>query len=41
MSGGEDFFDTNVVLYLLSADTTKADGQKSCSLLGGRSASRS
>ncbi|MFO1219730.1 MAG: PIN domain-containing protein [Burkholderiaceae bacterium] len=25
MSGGEDFFDTNVVLYLLSADTAKAD----------------
>ena len=25
MSGGEDFFDTNVVLYLLSADMAKAD----------------
>jgi predicted nucleic acid-binding protein len=25
MSNGEDFFDTNVVLYLLSADATKAD----------------
>ncbi|HOW47748.1 MAG TPA: PIN domain-containing protein [Rubrivivax sp.] len=25
MNGGEDFFDTNVVLYLLSADTAKAD----------------
>ncbi|MBN8508777.1 MAG: PIN domain-containing protein [Burkholderiales bacterium] len=25
MNGAEDFFDTNVVLYLLSADTTKAD----------------
>lgn len=25
MNGGEDFFDTNVVLYLLSADTSKAD----------------
>ena len=25
MSGGEDFFDTNVVLHLLSADTAKAD----------------
>jgi predicted nucleic acid-binding protein len=25
MSGRDDFFDTNVVLYLLSADTAKAD----------------
>ena len=25
MNGGENFFDTNVVLYLLSADTSKAD----------------
>ncbi len=25
MNGGEDFFDTNVVVYLLSADVAKAD----------------
>lgn len=25
MSGAEDFFDTNVLLYLLSADTARAD----------------
>ena len=40
MSGGEDFFDTNVVLYLLSADTARPIGQRNCSPSGGRSASR-
>ena len=35
MSGGEDFFDTNVVLYLLSADTAKADRAEKLLALGG------
>jgi len=35
MSGGEDFFDTNVVLYLLSADTAKADRAEELLALGG------
>jgi predicted nucleic acid-binding protein len=35
MSGGEDFFDTNVVLYLLSADTTKADRAEELIAIGG------
>jgi predicted nucleic acid-binding protein len=35
MSGGEDFFDTNVVLYLLSADTTKADRAEELLAIGG------
>ena len=34
MSGGEDFFDTNVLLYLLSADVAKAD-QAEALLAGG------
>jgi hypothetical protein len=34
MSGGEDFFDTNVVLYLLSADTAKADRAEELLALG-------
>ena len=35
MSGGEDFFDTNVVLYLLSADTAKADQAEELLAVGG------
>ncbi len=35
MSGGEDFFDTNVVLYLLSADIAKADRAEELLALGG------
>jgi predicted nucleic acid-binding protein len=35
MNGGEDFFDTNVVLYLLSADTAKADRAEELLALGG------
>jgi len=35
MSGGEDFFDTNVVLYLLSADTAKADRAEELLAIGG------
>ena len=35
MSAGEDFFDTNVVLYLLSADTAKADRAEELITLGG------
>ena len=35
MNGGEDFFDTNVVLYLLSADTAKADRAEDLLALGG------
>ena len=35
MSGGEDFFDTNVLLYLLSADTTKADRAEELLAIGG------
>ena len=35
MSGGEDFFDTNVVLYLLSADTDKADRAEELLAIGG------
>jgi predicted nucleic acid-binding protein len=35
MSGGEDFFDTNVVLYLLSADTAKADRAEELLAVGG------
>ncbi len=35
MSGAEDFFDTNVVLYLLSADTAKADKAESLLASGG------
>lgn len=35
MSGGEDFFDTNVVLYLLSADTAKADRAEDLLAIGG------
>ena len=35
MSAGEDFFDTNVVLYLLSADTAKADRAEELLALGG------
>jgi predicted nucleic acid-binding protein len=35
MSGSEDFFDTNVVLYLLSADTTKADRAEELLAIGG------
>lgn len=35
MSGGEDFFDTNVVLYLLSADAQKADRAEELIALGG------
>ena len=36
MSGGENFFDTNVVLYLLSADTAKADRAEELLALGGK-----
>ena len=35
MSGGDDFFDTNVVLYLLSADAAKADRAEELLALGG------
>lgn len=35
MRGGEDFFDTNVVLYLLSADAAKADRAEELIALGG------
>ncbi|HYN60107.1 MAG TPA: PIN domain-containing protein [Rubrivivax sp.] len=35
MSGGEDFFDTNVLLYLLSADTAKADRAEELLATGG------
>jgi predicted nucleic acid-binding protein len=35
MSAGEDFFDTNVVLYLLSADTAKADRAEELLAIGG------
>ena len=35
MSGGEDFVDTNVVLYLLSADTAKADRAEELLATGG------
>lgn len=35
MSGGEDFFDTNVVLYLLSGDTAKADRAEELLAIGG------
>ena len=35
MSDGEDFFDTNVVLYLLSADAAKADRAEELLALGG------
>lgn len=35
MNAGEHFFDTNVVLYLLSADTAKADRAEELVALGG------
>lgn len=35
MNGGDHFFDTNVVLYLLSADTAKADRAEDLIALGG------
>jgi predicted nucleic acid-binding protein len=35
MNGGDGFFDTNVVLYLLSADTAKADRAEDLLTLGG------
>ena len=35
MNGGEDFFDTNVVLYLLSADAAKADRAEELLAIGG------
>jgi predicted nucleic acid-binding protein len=35
MNGGEDFFDTNIVLYLLSADTAKADRAEELLARGG------
>jgi predicted nucleic acid-binding protein len=35
MSAPEDFFDTNVVLYLLSADTAKADRAEELLAVGG------
>jgi predicted nucleic acid-binding protein len=35
MSGGKDFFDTNVCLYLLSADTAKAERAEELIALGG------
>lgn len=35
MSGGEDFFDTNVVLYLLSANPAKADRAEELLAIGG------
>jgi predicted nucleic acid-binding protein len=36
MSAGEIFYDTNVLLYLLSADTAKADRAEEVIALGGR-----
>ena len=35
MNGGENFFDTNVVLHLLSADSAKADRAEELVALGG------
>jgi predicted nucleic acid-binding protein len=35
MSGAEVFFDTNILLYLLSADTAKADRAEELLALGG------
>lgn len=35
MNGGENFFDTNVVLYLLSADVVKANRAEELIALGG------
>ncbi len=35
MSGSEDFFDTNVLLYLLSADAAKADRAEELLAIGG------
>ena len=35
MSAGEDFFDTNVLLYLLSADAAKADRAEELLAIGG------
>jgi predicted nucleic acid-binding protein len=35
MNGGENFFDTNVVLYLLSADVAKANRAEELIALGG------
>ncbi|MFC7518322.1 PIN domain-containing protein [Herbaspirillum sp. GCM10030257] len=35
MSGAEAFFDTNVILYLLSADATKADRAEELLAIGG------
>lgn len=35
MNGGEDFFDTNVVLYLMSADVAKADRAEELIARGG------
>lgn len=35
MSSGEDFFDTNVLLYLLSGETTKADKAEELLAIGG------
>ena len=35
MSAGEDFFDTNVLLYLLCADTAKADRAEEILATGG------
>ena len=35
MNGGDSFFDTNVLLYLLSADTAKADRAEEVLALGG------
>ena len=35
MNGGEAFFDTNVLLYLLSADTAKADRAEELLATGG------
>ncbi len=35
MNGGKDFFDTNVVLYLLSADAAKADRAEELIARGG------
>jgi predicted nucleic acid-binding protein len=35
MSGSKDFFDTNVVLYMLSADTVKADRAEELLAAGG------
>ena len=35
MNDGEDFFDTNVLLYLLSADTAKADQAEELLAIGG------